>query len=177
MSFEGCKHTDESKAKISAAAKNRSDVTRARISVAAKNRPPISDETRTRMSVARRGKYCGEKHPQWQGGISAGPYCVLFSPEFKERTRDFFGRVCVECGKSEEENNGRKLDVHHVNFDKSSCCSDVKPLFVVLCRSCHMKTNFNREYWEQHFTDIINEKYGGKCYYTKEEYNQIAQES
>ena len=90
---------------------------------------------------------------------------IKFKPEFKERVRKFFGRVCVECGAPE---NGRKLDVHHVNFDKSSCCSDVKPLFVALCRSCHMKTNTNREHWEDRYTQLINEKFEGKCYFPKE---------
>jgi hypothetical protein len=32
---------------------------------------------------------------------------------------------------------------------------------------CHGLTNANREYWERHFTRIINEQYGGRCYLPK----------
>lgn len=109
-----------------------------------------------------------EKHPQWRGGISFEPYCAKFDDDLKERVREFFGRKCFECNKIEKENN-RKLDIHHVNFDKMVCCNDIKPLFVPLCQSCHPKTNFNREYWEKYFSKRIIEEYDGKCFYTKEE--------
>lgn len=111
-------------------------------------------------------KHRGENSPMWKGGISYEPYCVLFNDEFKERVRNFFGRICVECGKTEEDNCER-MSVHHVNFDKETCCNDEKPLFVTLCKSCHAKTNYNREYWEEKYTTLINEKYGGQCYLPK----------
>lgn len=108
-----------------------------------------------------------DKHPRWLGGISFEPYCVLFNREFKDRVRDFFGRKCVECGKTEEE-EGKKLSVHHVNFRKDSCCAEDAPrLFVSLCASCHAKTNTNRDYWEEYFTTMINEQYNGQCYLPK----------
>lgn len=108
----------------------------------------------------------GEKHPSWKGGISYEPYCMLFNAEFKKRVRDFWNNTCIECGKTEKE-NGKKLCVHHVNFDKQTCCNDNKPLFVVLCASCHSKTNSNREYWEKKYTKFINEEHGGQCYLPK----------
>jgi hypothetical protein len=129
---------------------------------------PLSKETRKKISESLKGEKCWS----WKGGISFEPYCPKFRPEFKERVRIFFGRICVECSKIEVE-NGRKLNVHHVNFDKMVCCNDIKPLFVALCLSCHGKTNHDREYWEQHFTEIINEKYNGKCYFTKEEMENL----
>lgn len=46
---------------------------------------------------------------------------------------------------------------------------EVIPLFVPLCHSCHGKTQKNRPYWIMHFTNITNQYYGGKCYFTKEE--------
>jgi hypothetical protein len=122
-----------------------------------------SDKSRRKMSDSHKG----ERSYFWKGGISFEPYCNKFDKPFKERCRKFFGRICVECGKTEVE-NGKRLDVHHVNFDKSSCCSDATPLFVALCKSCHIKTNHNREYWEQHFTEMINTKYNGQCYLPKE---------
>lgn len=95
-------------------------------------------------------------------------YCEKFNNPFKERVREHFGRVCVQCGKSEKECK-RKLSVHHVNYRKDACCDpDVKLLFVQLCINCHAKTHHKREAWEGHFTKIINEKYGGKCYLPKQ---------
>ena len=124
------------------------------------------------------GKYCStecrmkhhvrENSPSWKGGISFGKYCYKFNNKFKERVRKFFRRKCIECGKTEKE-NGRKLDVHHVNYDKMVCCNDVRPLFAAVCRSCNAKANKDREFWENHYTEIIKTKYNGKCYFTKEE--------
>jgi hypothetical protein len=139
----------------------------------------LSEETKAKLSLKNKGQkrskeFCnriseaikGEGHPNWKGGISFEPYCPKFTKEFKERVRQFFGHKCVECG---EPQNGVKLSVHHVNFNKKTCCDNSTPLFVALCHSCHSKTGFNREYWEQHFTQIINEQYGGKCYLSKED--------
>jgi len=112
-------------------------------------------------------KISGKNNSSWRGGISFEPYCPKFNKEFKERVREFFGRVCVECGKNEEE-NGMKLPIHHVNYDKMVCCNSTKPIFVALCNSHNSKANRNREYWEDHYTDIVNNKYGGQCYLPKE---------
>jgi hypothetical protein len=108
----------------------------------------------------------GASNHMWKGGISYGKYCQKFNYEFKERVREFFGRVCIECGTPE---NGKRHTVHHINYNKMVCCNDVKPLFACLCTSCNTKANNNRKYWEQYFTDIINNYYGGKCYLSKEE--------
>ena len=126
----------------------------------------LSVEHKKKLREARVGKYCGEKHPAWKGGVSFEPYCVKFNENLKERVRAFFRYRCVEC---EGTSTRERLLVHHVNFDKQTCCNSNIPLFVPLCRSCHSKTNFNRCYWENHFTNLINEKFGGKCYFTQEE--------
>ena len=74
----------------------------------------------------------------------------------------------MNCGKTIQE-NGKRLTVHHVNYDKMMCCNDVKPLFASICGSCNSKANGDRQYWEEYYTKIINDKYGGKCYFTEEE--------
>ena len=125
-----------------------------------------SSETKKKMSESRKG----ERSYYWKGGISFEPYCTKFNDSFKERVRAFFGHICVECGTPQ---NGEKLHVHHCNFNKMSCCDSTIPLFVPLCRSCHTKTGFNREYWEMHFTGIIESYYQGKCYLSEEEFGSI----
>jgi hypothetical protein len=129
---------------------------------------PRSEETKKKISIA----FTGERHPNWQGGKSYEPYCKKFKTPFKERVRIFFGRVCVGCGKKESDSN-RRLDIHHVNYDKKVCCNENERLFVALCPSCHGKTQFNKEMWKKHYTKIINDKYNGKCYYTQEEYDRL----
>lgn len=129
------------------------------------------------------GQYCrskwisenkrGKNAYRWEGGLSFEPYCILFNKEFKNRVRSYFGNKCVICGKTKEENHNKAMCIHHVNYDKETCCNDSERLFVPLCNSCHSKTNANRDYWQDYFTKMINEKHGGKCYYTKEEYNGI----
>jgi len=32
-----------------------------------------------------------------------------------------------------------------------------------------MKTGYRRDFWQQHFTDMIDQYYDGRCYLTKEE--------
>lgn len=104
-------------------------------------------------------KYCqehpeyqkGENNPNWKGGISFEPYCSKFDDVFKEFIREKFGRKCFVCGTPQ---NGYKLCVHHVNYDKECLCKSSNCEFVPLCRSCHAKTNYNRVYWE----NFINEK-------------------
>lgn len=107
-----------------------------------------------------------ERNSNWQGGISFEPYCEKFNEDFKKRVRLFFGDRCVECGCIPSE---YRLHVHHVNFDKKSCCNDTTPLFVPLCRECHNKTQHKRIFYQYSFTEMINYQYGGKCYLTKEE--------
>jgi len=91
---------------------------------------------------------CGENNPTWRGGISFEPYPPEFNARYKRIIRKRDGHKCVLCGKTTEE-NGRKLDVHHVTYDKSNLDPDLK---VSLCRSCHMKTNTNRAFWTAVFT-------------------------
>lgn len=110
----------------------------------------------------------GEETHNWKGGISFEPYCEKFDKDFKERVRNFFDRKCYVCGMNEIE-NGRKLDIHHVNYDKMVCCNDVKPLFVPLCKSCHAKTQGDRKYWEEFFTISLEYLTDGKCFLPKKE--------
>jgi len=45
-------------------------------------------------------------------------------------------------------------------------------MMVPLCKSCHLKTTIKskEEYYINFFDNLIMEKYGGKCYYTEDEY-------
>ncbi len=110
---------------------------------------------KVQLSKAKDGrKYCskecfqrgisGAGNSRWRGGLSYGKYCIKFNAELKERVREEFGRKCFLCGESE---NGRKLSVHHVDYQKSQGCNGYRWALIPLCTSCHTKTNFNRWHW------------------------------
>lgn len=147
------------------------------------------DFEKQRCDVKRRfGKYCSrecwaksrerEGNPLWNNGASFEPYCPLWNHKFRERARAFFGNRCVICEKHKDE-LGYRPCVHHVLYDKQVCCKENEPignrLFVTLCRQHHTASNSNREYWKDYFTKLINENYGGRCYYTENEYEQLKQ--
>jgi hypothetical protein len=92
----------------------------------------------------------GEKNGSWQGGISIGKYGEEFNETLKTEIRKRDNFVCEICRK-----NG--YDVHHIDYNKHN---NSKNNLITLCRSCHAKTNFEREKWQVLFENIICEKYG-----------------
>ncbi len=80
----------------------------------------------------------GKYHIFWKGGISKEPYPFEFTKELKSYIKHYYLCECQLCGKSE------KLMVHHINYDKKNI--NLNNL-IPLCKNCHPKTNYNREYW------------------------------
>lgn len=105
------------------------------------------------MGESRKGK----KHWNWRGGVSHSRYCPKFNEEIREYIRDKYGRFCIICGKDEEE-NGCKQSVYHVDYNKMQGCEEHEWRLVPLCTSCHIKSNFNRKEYERllrKFIDMI----------------------
>lgn len=148
-------HSEEHKRELSKAwtgDKNpakRQDV-RAKISKA-RTGIKFSDETKERISKSHKGLQTGDKHPNWIGGISFEPYCQKFNEQLKEMVRERDDRTCQLCNVKE---NGVKLSVHHIHYDKPNC----EPDLISLCRSCHAKTSFNRNYYEGLFIDNLKQR-------------------
>lgn len=110
------------------------------------NNPSKCPEVRKKHSEFMKGRYTGSKNPNWNGGTSFGKYCEKFNNKLKESIRNAFGRKCFLCGKPESENH-RRLDVHHVDYDRMQGCNGKSWLLVPLCVRCHGLTNNNRDYW------------------------------
>lgn len=136
----------------------------------AKNRPEVKErqsrtakevmarpEVKERQSRAAKERYSkleereklskaasGSKNPHWKGGKSFEPYCPKFTKQLKEEIRTAFNHHCFLCP---AEQNGKKLDIHHIDYDKNDLCNGKKWPLLPFCHSCHMKTNFNRWYW------------------------------
>ena len=131
----------------------------------------------------------------WCGNVryNGVQYCELWR-DVNPRVHAFFGNNCVECGTP---TNGKSHAGHHIFYVKRACCwhsedgiyytnlnapdhptkdyciGENPNYFVILCNKCHSKTNGNyenRKKWADHFKQLIDTKYGGKCYLTKNEY-------
>lgn len=86
-------------------------------------------------------------------GTEGKEYPIGWCHTLKERIRDRDRRRCQLCGKTAVE-NGRKLDVHHIDEDKHNL--DPSNL-ITLCASCHGKTKWDHSFYYQVFT-----KYRGR---------------
>ena len=93
----------------------------------------------------------GKNHGSWLGGISKLPYAFEFTFKLKEKIRNRDGYKCQKCG-IKEENHYRKLDIHHIDYNKKNC---KRHNLITLCQSCHSKAGVNRDYWFAYFTYIM----------------------
>lgn len=89
----------------------------------------------------------GYLHHNWRGGYSIKDYPFEWNKTFKELIRERDGRMCRLCG-IREENNSRKLNVHHIDYNKKNLNIDN---LLSLCDWCHAKTNTNHSYWIKTF--------------------------
>jgi len=105
-----------------------------------------NEEFKKKVSEARL-KYFKE-HPYrghlWIDGRSPSRYGPGFTKRLKKQIFDRDGGICQMC--HELIWNGHCI--HHINYDVDD--HDVNNL-VLLCKSCHGKTNGNRNYWFNFF--------------------------
>jgi hypothetical protein len=90
----------------------------------------------------------GEKHPNWQDGISEGGYSYKFNKKLKDKIRKRDKYVCQLC-------HIQSNTVHHIDYNKQN---NKKNNLINLCRSCNAKVNFNRDYWFAYFTYIMENR-------------------
>jgi hypothetical protein len=123
-----------------------------------------------------RDSHKGDKCHLWKGGVSFEPYCMKFNNGLRERVRIFFGRRCLNCNKEESENKTatgelQKLSVHHITFNKQTCCDNKQVLLAPLYLECRTLADNDRDCTgiNADLTKKIIEQYNGKCYLTIEE--------
>jgi len=95
----------------------------------------------------------GLDHWAWKEGSSnlSRHYVRSFTNELKELIRIRDNYRCQLCGMPESENI-RKLDIHHIDYKRKNC---LPSNLISLCRSCHMKTNKNRDKYQKYFSDKV----------------------
>lgn len=152
-SAETCKNISKAKTGNSPAfwkGKQFPEEMKRKMSESAKGRPGpvISEEGKKRIPEAvkkswerpgrkeeHRQAHLGENHPNWKGRDGYG---VDWTDELKEQYRERDGRRCAnpECSRS-----SKKIDLHHINEDKT----DHSPNNIVLvCGSCHRFLHLKR---------------------------------
>ena len=105
-------------------------------------------EHSAKIGAAARERYKDPtKVPNWQGGLSYEPYSPTFRESLKEEIRKRDGYLCQECFRTQDE-NGEKLSVHHIDYDKKNCAREN---LISLCGKCHLKTNYGRKEWTAYF--------------------------
>lgn len=170
---KGRKHTEKTKQKMSEIATGRkhSKETKRKLSKirVGKSNGPRTEETKQKLSASwtlekrekqskvirdawANGNYdgtqlVGSQSPHWKGGISFEPYGIEFNNSLRKQVRDRQNNRCLMCGKK-----CKSLDCHHIDYDKNN---NVLGNLWGLCRSCHSKTNYNREYWKLELTKHV----------------------
>lgn len=117
------------------------------------------EESKKKMSDARRGRFRGENHPGWKGGTDVFRESVRNLYESKKWRSDVFERdnwTCQTCGV-----RGAALEAHHIkpfyiirneyNMKKVEDALGCKELWeitngVTLCKGCHNLTK-GKEVW------------------------------
>lgn len=111
-----------------------------------------SKKSNDKRSATLKGIYIGVKSSAWKGGKSFELYGKEFNKKLKEKIRKRDNYTCQECNYTEKQ-LGYKLPIHHIDYNKKN--NNFSNL-ITLCRSCHSKTNFQREDWINYFrTNII----------------------
>lgn len=148
---KGRKHTDESKEKTRVAhfgkVQTEESNKRRSLSLIGKSK---SMTHRINIGLAKKG----ERNPGWNGGSSFLPYSQDWTDDLRDAVRKRDKYRCRLCNRSQDEFK-TKLDVHHIDYDKENC--DPNNL-ITLCKSCHIKTNRNREKWEIYFKGFFSKQ-------------------
>ncbi len=94
-------------------------------------------------------------NPNWRGGLNKLGYSYIFNNQLKEFIRKRDNYICQNCGKSQKQelkDLNRKLDVHHIDYNKNNC---KKNNLIALCHKCNIKANYNRDYWYAYFIYLM----------------------
>lgn len=89
----------------------------------------------------------GENNPAWKGGLSFLPYPPSWTKQLKKDIWDKCNSICQICGIKKHDTKLR-FHVHHIDYDKNNTSKDN---LILLCQSCHSKTNYNRDEWIKFF--------------------------
>lgn len=108
-----------------------------------------SDEWKIKCSCTKQGIPIEE----FNGFISNDKYCSKFNESLKTKIRNKYNRKCFICDKNEED-NGRRLDVHHIDMNKNQGC-DSEWKLIPVCMNCHHRVH--NKLWEYRLKYLLND--------------------
>lgn len=117
-----------------------------------------SNEAKVKMSISAKQRWQNPEEVRKISLIRGGTgipyenteYGSEFDTQLKEQVRFRDKYKCRICGCSQLE-NGRQLDIHHIDYDKRN--NNLNNL-IALCHVCHTKTNYKRQIWKQYFINL-----------------------
>jgi hypothetical protein len=145
--WNGRKHSEEAKRKMSIAAKGKiiSEETRRKISEILKGKKH-KDNGKTHLSIAVRknlsNKLKGENAPNWKGGLTGINFKIRHGIEHRLWREAVFARDNWTCQNKECKERGGELQAHHIqSFSKYTELRFAIDNGVTLCKRCHKKTD------------------------------------
>jgi 5-methylcytosine-specific restriction endonuclease McrA len=106
-----------------------------------KKKPPRTEEHKRKISE----NNSGSKNHWWQWWKSFERYTIDWTNTLRQSIRERDKYVCKICWEKQWDT---AHSVHHIDYDKKNCNPSN---LITLCKSCHTKTNTNREYWINYF--------------------------
>ena len=125
-----------------------------------KNLTKETDERVLKYSINLVGKNSGEKNSHFNNWSSLKPYTKDFTKKFKDIIKKRDG-CCMLCNIGFEDLKllKRQVHVHHIDYNK---LNSFEQNCIMLCNSCHSKTNYNRNQWIIFFQSLLKERYNYK---------------
>lgn len=189
--YFGKSHSEETRKKIS-------DTHKGKIK-SEEHKKKISDGHKTLESIELRvgGFWIGNvTYPQRK------QYCEKWNKDLWVRIDEYQEYKSAISGKMREENsNNRALSRHHVYWQEKACCEwdeDAQGYYAMINIGTNCKPNMYKHYikgdpnkfvlltcqehgiiskdklkWIKYFEDKIEDEWDGKCYYTKEEFEEL----
>lgn len=94
-------------------------------------------------------KLVWELSSSWKWWISYLPYSIKRTRKFKRIIRERDNRTCQICWETQW---WKSYPIHHIDYNKLNCEENN---LITLCKSCHAKTNHNRDYWIIYFDEQL----------------------
>ena len=91
----------------------------------------------------------GKDHPNWGGGPALGCYPPGWTKKLKEKIKERDDYTCMVCNET-----GKKFCIHHIDYDKNNLKTNN---LATTCKSCHTKTNYNRQSWQAFFAERMKD--------------------
>jgi len=110
-----------------------------------------STESIEKMRKANTGRFDGQNHPQWKGGLSKQPYAF----NWKKISNKIIQRDNGVCQNPFCNKKDNRMTAHHIDYDKKN---NQQSNLIALCNSCNCRANFKRQTHQLFYSEIMRSK-------------------